>query len=93
LNFAHCCDQMDSSLREGEVAVHYIPKFREYGIAILDGGSSLMKISFCPWCGKRLPEGLRNDWFERLEHLGQDPWSEDLPAEFRSDAWWKAKEF
>lgn len=26
----------------------------EYGIIIHDGGSSNIKIHFCPWCGKKL---------------------------------------
>ncbi|WP_206185881.1 hypothetical protein [Sphingosinicella sp. BN140058] len=28
-----------------------------YGLIIHDGGSSVMAIAFCPWCGTRLPEG------------------------------------
>ena len=27
-----------------------------YGIIVHDGGSSLIEISFCPWCGEKLPE-------------------------------------
>ena len=26
----------------------------DYGIIIHDGGSSYIKINYCPWCGKRL---------------------------------------
>ena len=26
-----------------------------YGIYIHDGGSSLVEIHFCPWCGSKLP--------------------------------------
>jgi hypothetical protein len=25
-----------------------------YGLIIHDGGSSFLKITFCPWCGKKL---------------------------------------
>ena len=30
-----------------------------YGIIIHDGGSSFSRISYCPWCGAKLPEKTR----------------------------------
>ena len=41
--------------------VRYLPVFREYGLLIHDGGSSFVRIQFCPWCGSRLPESLRDN--------------------------------
>jgi hypothetical protein len=79
-------------LNEGDVAISCIPKFREYGISVGDGGSSHIKLRYCPWCGIKLPQDLRNEWFDQLERLGHDPLAGDLPEEFQSDAWWKAKE-
>jgi hypothetical protein len=35
--------------------VHYRPRSREYGLIVHDGGSSSVRIWFCPWCGGRLP--------------------------------------
>jgi len=32
----------------------YKSKKNEFGIIIHDGGSSFIKIDYCPWCGKRL---------------------------------------
>nr|WP_067736167.1 hypothetical protein [Novosphingobium naphthalenivorans] len=32
-----------------------------YGIMIHDGGSSMVRINFCPWCGAKLPEPLAYD--------------------------------
>jgi hypothetical protein len=26
-----------------------------YGIIVHDGGSSVVEVQFCPWCGKKLP--------------------------------------
>lgn len=26
-----------------------------YGIIVHDGGNSVIKIAFCPWCGSKLP--------------------------------------
>jgi hypothetical protein len=71
-----------------DVFIVYIPKFREYGIRILDGGTSFKIMEFCPWCGIRLPASLRDMWFAQLDHLGLEPESKSLPLHFRTDAWW-----
>jgi hypothetical protein len=73
-----------------ETSILYVPKFREYGLPVSDGGSSFVCIRFCPWCGARLPASLRDQWFDALEKLGLDPYGEDFPEEFISDSWWKA---
>jgi hypothetical protein len=87
----HCCEEMQRHLVEGDLALRYIPKFREYGILILDGGSSMQEIRFCPWCGCALPPSLRDTWFEEVEALGLEPESPNLPANYRTDAWWKRR--
>lgn len=72
-----------------EYPIHYSPKLREFGVRILDGGSSRLMISFCPWCGQKLPDSLRDDWFDRLENLGIHPSEDEVPAEFTDDRWWR----
>ncbi len=84
----HCCIEMSRHWNDGEVAIVYIDKYREYGIRILDGGSSIQTISYCPWCGKRLPASLRHEWFDRLDALGKEP-GDDIPPAMQSDEWWK----
>jgi hypothetical protein len=86
-----CCDQMTYAVKSPEVPVVYNPKFREFGIQILDGGTSILQINCCPWCGEMLPESLRNDWFDRLEKLGIDPATGEIPEEFRDSRWFEAK--
>ena len=86
----HCCKDMAFHLSSGELAIIYSPKFREYGIAYLDGGTSYQIIAFCPWCGAKLPESLRDDWFDRVEAMGVDPDSESVPEAFKDDSWWKS---
>jgi hypothetical protein len=63
--------------------------YREYGIKVLDGGTAFVEIRFCPWCGKKLPGSLRDQWFERLRALKLEPEDSQVPEEMRSDAWWK----
>jgi hypothetical protein len=53
--------------------VAYSLVFDEYGIVVHDGGKSYVRIDFCPWCGTRLPESKRDQWFEALEAMGIDP--------------------
>jgi hypothetical protein len=68
--------------------VQYWPKFREDGLLVHDGRSSVVVIRFCPWCGARLPESLLDLWFEELKALGIDPGEQEVPAPYRSAAWW-----
>lgn len=85
----HCCDSMATHLREQDVPIVYSPRFGEYGLKVMDGGSAKQLIQFCPWCGKRLPESLRDAWFRRLEQLQIEPDDSRLPDEMKGDAWWR----
>ena len=49
----HNCEMMAIHLKENNII--YIPKFREFAIPVLDGGSSFIEIGFCPWWGCKLP--------------------------------------
>ncbi|GAA3293073.1 hypothetical protein Dvina_43700 [Dactylosporangium vinaceum] len=71
-----------------DVVVVYMPRFDEYGLPIRDGGTSMVVIGYCPWCGARLPESRRDAWFDEMDRLGLDPWEDELPEEFQTDAWW-----
>ena len=86
----HCCSEMEEFLTEGKVAVSHNPAFREYGIDLRSSsGKQLMR--FCPWCGQRLPDPLRDAWFEELEAMFPDfdGFADPrIPDEFESDAWW-----
>ena len=84
-----CCSEMQKAVQASETPVISIPKFRETGIRILDGGSSYLEIKFCPWCGQSLPKSLRNVWFDRLEQMGLDPIGQDIPAEYSDERWYE----
>ena len=87
----HCCEMMTTNLAGGETAILYVPKFREYGIRVLDGGSGFIVIEHCPWCGKCLPGVLRDAWFREIESRGFEVGDAAIPKEFLSDAWWRAR--
>ena len=87
--FIHCCPEMSAAVQDDDYPVIFVPKFREYGLLIGDGGTSYQLIHYCPWCGSRLPETLRNEWFEKLESMSIDPMDEDaIPEKFRNEAWY-----
>ena len=94
----HCCEQIAYYLspeiqREG-VSIEYDPCFREYGIKISDGGSSVVNITHCPWCGSELQKTLRDKWFELLEEIipDFDGFADPrIPDEFKTDEWWKKR--
>jgi hypothetical protein len=61
---AHCCERMDYDL--GQTCSVHEDRFecpdaligrigKGYGLIVHDGGSSVIEISFCPWCGAKLP--------------------------------------
>jgi len=84
------CKQHDDPWECPDAVIVYSAKFCEYGIPIRDGGTSRIDITICPWCGIALPHSKRDEWFSKLEALGyEDPWSDDIPEEFQSDAWWR----
>ena len=84
----HCCDEMVEAMADQESGVVYVPKFREYGLRISDGGSSYRLIRICPWCGAKLPSSLRSDWFDALERMSIDASDEKaIPEEYQDDTW------
>ena len=82
---------MTTNLAGGETAILYVPQFREYGIRVLDGGSSFIMIEHCPRCGKCLPDVFRDAWFREINSRGFEIDDEGIPTEFLSDVWWRAQ--
>ncbi|SLA68351.1 DUF6980 family protein [Mycobacteroides abscessus] len=85
----HSCEGINNAVRMKEVPVNFLSKFREWGIAILDGGSASLTIAYCPFCGSKLPNSLRDVWFDRLQTMGLEPGDPAIPEAMRSDRWWR----
>ena len=78
----HCCDDMRHQLAWYcdkhsnpyecmDCLILYSKKDKEYGLVIHNkGGGSVWTISYCPWCGQRLPgskrERGRRLWLDEL---------------------------
>jgi len=84
---------MQDAIDDPDVPLVYTPKFREIGIRVLDGGDSSILIRYCPWCGTRLPDSLREKWFDELERLQIDPYGDAIPARFLSEEWYNSESY
>ena len=70
-----------------DLIISYDEVFDEYCL-IKDGVS--LAISYCPWCGTRLPASQRDRWFRELEALlGTNPLqvADKVPKRYRSREW------
>lgn len=95
----HCCGAMEQFAGKGsrEELIEYNAFSREYHF-LLNGPSLGMHTEFfyCPWCGKKLPESLFEEWSKVIkENYGWDrvhaeEW-ERLPEKFRTEEWWREK--
>jgi hypothetical protein len=65
----HCCEMMRSNVENTcdqhtdrfdcpDCLINYGERRNSYGLIIHDGGGSVISISYCPWCGTKLPEPL-----------------------------------
>jgi hypothetical protein len=90
------CELHDDPMDCPDAAVVHVARFREWGLPIRDGdagtASSYLVIHHCPWCGIALAPSLRAEWHADLARRGfANPLAmwEQLPAAFRSGAWWQ----
>jgi len=101
-----CCNEIYNILlgeNDGncELCFGYDPVFREYFIDVrVEYGGAVHLIKHCPWCGKKFPKGLLNEFVEELKKelnikddvdLGELKQRADIPQEFKSDEWWKKR--
>ncbi|MBR6646577.1 MAG: hypothetical protein IKM61_00165 [Eubacteriaceae bacterium] len=98
---AYCVDENSAANENGaeDKPVYFSSKFNEYGLPVYDGengeATSYILIGYCPWCGAKLPESRREEWFDRLEALGFDAPLDDIdsiPHEFKTYGWWQVYE-
>ena len=89
---------MEIFLNDPRDPIEYNPVFREYFIR-LNNRSNIITLVYCPWCGSKLPDSLRENYFDILEkehqietNLGEYKERSDIPTDFRSDKWWKSRE-
>jgi hypothetical protein len=70
-----------------DYTVRYNPKLDSYGLPIY-GEPAQISIQFCPWCGSKL-SNRSDEWFDKLEAIGINPFMDTVPAPYDTDAWYK----
>jgi hypothetical protein len=55
-NVEKACDQHANREDCPDCLIAYWPSSKTYGIMVHDGGSSVIEIAYCPWCGSKLGE-------------------------------------
>ena len=96
----YCCDKMEEKVSYKCIQhtnifdcpdnlIYYTETFNEYGIIIHNGGQSYICIEYCPWCGTKLPESKRMEWFDKLRNMGYESplFDDSIPEEFKTKAW------
>lgn len=90
------CDKLQlyssENFDNADTPIVFSRKFDEYGLKVLDGGSSSILITHCPWCGQKLPESKRERWFDEIKKLGIDPWTENVPDKYNTDEWFRERD-
>lgn len=84
----HSCDRCEPGSCPDQLVV-YLARFHEYGLPVRDEPrpTSFVTIQWCPWCGTRLPESVRDAWFDELARRGLDIVYDEIPEDMTTDEW------
>ena len=89
----YCCKLLETFLDDPRLDIHYDEVLRRYYIHV-SGGSATQGLLYCPWCGKKFPSDLVDEYYDTLwEMFGEDADLDeiDLPREFKSSLWWEKR--
>ncbi len=80
-----CCDDMQDAISDNEHPLYYSSAYQEFGLQ-LSSKFEYSVLKHCMWCGSKLPNSRRDQWFDELEKQGIDPWEQDIPIHYLSSA-------
>ena len=92
-----CCSEIKRFLDNPDDPVSYNKVFREFYIDC-EGTEICLTLDYCPWCGNKFPNSLRNEYFEILDNeysidisISEIKTHKNIPEEFKTDEWWKKR--
>lgn len=89
IDLPHDCETMVACIRDDEVPIVYNDVVREFALRVRDGDLAVVQvIQFCPWCGQKLPDSLREEWFALATARGYEL-GDPLPSGLSDGAWWR----
>lgn len=89
----HCCKLLETFLDDPRLDIQYNEVLRRYYMHV-SGGSATQGLLYCPWCGKKFPSDLVDEYYDTLwEMFGEDVdiADLDLPEEFKTSSWWVSR--
>jgi len=97
----HYCNGLSTIFSREYYMFWYLPHTREYGPRIIDPNKRIdhqpiriLPVSYCPWCGTKLPKSKRPEWETKVRGAGFDPdnpEAEGFPEHLLRDKWWRTK--
>ena len=91
-----CCFTTHTTIEDNSGPLRYEPDTRNYLLDIIGDHAKALAL-YCPWCGKKLPEPLDEEWTRILTEEYGIKWPDleqnkhKIPAEFLTDEWWKKR--
>ncbi|WP_417512870.1 DUF6980 family protein [Minwuia sp.] len=94
-NPAYSCAYMRDFATDHQTPFAYNPRWREYGIRMIDWERPTFeqplrydRIHYSPWCGRRFPKSMKDEWLHEMKRLKIAPDAEAPPWAYDSDVWW-----
>lgn len=84
------CDTLRTMLDRDEGFVKYDEVFNEYYLIVPAAEEVRQVIFYCPWCGDKLPESLRDRWFDEVMETYGSTSSSHIDPKYHSDRWWRS---
>lgn len=103
-----CCIALEGAIKDKNHSIFYSPHTRAFhvktGPLYIDKntGEEAFEVAdtlnYCPWCGKKFPKNLRDEWYDEIEKMGfelpLDPNDYNkIPDEYMNEEWWKKRGF
>ena len=91
-----CCLTAHTSIEENRGPLRYESDTRNYLLDIKDDYAKALAV-YCPWCSKKFPEPLDEEWNRILTEEYGIKWPDlkenkhKIPKEFHTDEWWKKR--
>jgi hypothetical protein len=93
----YCCEKMEHRMSKEYTFIEYMPESREY-VFNLHGNheGAHFDMQYCPWCGKKLPESLGEEWCKVIkedlgvEDVDAEEWAK-LPEKYKTEQWWRER--
>ncbi len=85
----YCCSGLGIMLELSDSPIIYLPPTRSYVLRLND--DTIFTLKYCPCCGTAFPQDLTDELTHIIyKELAFDDYNDPkVPAQFRSDEWWK----